>query len=246
MSTETMNAGQATAVDPWEMKVGGSGGGEYRLAPSGNQLARISGLFDIGTHRREYKGQVSESRQLVLVFQLAKRDEAGNNFILGERYTWSLNVGKGQKSKFRVLVESITGKDFGEGDTFDPRTLVGMTVLVNVVHDRNGEKTYHNVGGVGPKPDFADEPADGTFKYPNLMWTVMGKDGFPDHHNEWLPYIYGKSIQELAKASNEATGGGSSYMPSDSGAASPGQPPRVAPGGANFDETAGDPVSMEV
>lgn len=192
------------ATSPWEMTVGATGGGgEYRLAPPGNQLARISGMFDIGTHRREHKGDVRENRQLILVFQLAKRDEAGNNFVLGERYTWSLNVGKGQKSKFRVLTEALTGREFAEGDRFDPRKLLGMTVLVNVTHTKDGDKTYHNVGGVGPKPDFADDPPASAFAHPDVVWSVMEGVGFPQQHSSWLPFIYGDPIEELAKASHE-------------------------------------------
>lgn len=191
----------------WTQKASSGGGGDYQLCPAGNQAAQLTCLFDVGTHSESFGGETKENPKVVAVFQLAKKDDSGHNYIIGERYTMSLN----SKAKLRPIVEGLLGRSLVDGEELDPRDLIGKQCLVNIVHDKSGDKTYHNISGVTPLPDgFPEIPAD-RFERPIVAWGVDDGHPFPTQHESWLPYIYGKPIFKLAEESLECKG--RSYHP---------------------------------
>jgi hypothetical protein len=181
------------------MKVGGGGGaqGEYVLCPAGNYPGVIVGIFDIGWQKYTgFDGTTREDRKLVLVFELAKKRPDGKPFILAERYTWSMN----EKANFYKLVVNITGSRFRDGDNFDPRTLSGKPVMINVTNSQNGEKTYHNIGSASQFPEGFPPPAA---TIAPILWSVATEEPLPVIADTF-PFIYGQSIRSLADDSAEA------------------------------------------
>lgn len=185
--------------NPWDMKVGSGGSSDYQyvLCPAGNYPGTIVGLYDIGhQHVVAQDGRQMDVRKLVLVFELVEKRPDGKPFVLAERYTWSMR----DNSKFYPLVVNITGTKFKDGDSFNPLTLIGMPVMVSVTNTQNGDKTYHNVGGVARYPKNFPAPPD-PVTVPQA-WSVLEGKPFP-HEADSLPYIYGKPIRALAEESAE-------------------------------------------
>ena len=59
-------------------------------------------LVDLGTHSVTFNGKAKDTRKIFLAWELtAEADSKGNNFVVGEGYTWSLN----QKATLRSIVE---------------------------------------------------------------------------------------------------------------------------------------------
>ncbi|WP_422928622.1 phage replication initiation protein, NGO0469 family [Singulisphaera sp. PoT] len=185
------------ANDPWSMEVGAGGsGGDYVLCPPGNYPGIVVGVFDVGHQSITTKDKgVQEIRKLVLAFELTKKKPDGKPFVLGGSYTWSMK----DNSNFYKLVTNVTGKKFKEGERFDPRYLLDGPVMVNVSNSQSGEKTYHNIEGIAQFPDGLQPPKS---TYKATSWSVMQGQPFPANL-DWLPYIYGKSIRQLAESSAE-------------------------------------------
>jgi hypothetical protein len=200
MSTGTMNpVNQTPANDPWSMEVGGGGGGgDYVLCPPCNGPGTIIGIFDIGTQVMppDQSGKVKELRKLVLVFELSKKRPDGEPFVLAERYTWSMN----EKSNFFALVTNVTGKKYQEGERFNPLSLLSQPVMVSVTNSPAKDKMYHNIGSVAQFPEGFPQPDP--VHHP-ISWSVMTGEAFPAGL-DYLPFVYGKSIESLVKESNEA------------------------------------------
>jgi hypothetical protein len=182
----------------------GGGGGDYELVPAGNHMSIVCGLFDVGTHTESFKGEgPKDTEKIAVVMQLAKRGADGKNYVVADKFTFSLN----EKAKFRKFVEGVLGRPLGDDEDFDPRQLVGRPVLTNVVHEPRGEKTYHRLAGVSPLPDgiTAPDPAT-TYSFPCVIWGVGDGEPFPAEHEPWLPWIYGQTIRSMAENCHEVRG----------------------------------------
>ena len=198
MATATQNPWKTTIPEP-------SGNGEYTPCPAGNHPGRICGLFDVGHHpvdRSDQKtGQVKtvDVRQLVIVFELSKKQTTGQPFTMAVRYTFSMN----EKATLYSFVKNVTGAVPRPGQEFDPTTLLGRPVMVTVIHKGNadGTKTYANIGAVAAWPEGFPEP---TWTIPPIAWSVLESAPFPEA--AWHPYIFGKSIKTLAGECKEARG----------------------------------------
>jgi hypothetical protein len=191
------NGNKATS-NPWDIPVGGGGaGGEYVCCPPGNFPGTIVGIFDIGYQaEKDMKTQtLVERRKVVLIYELAKKQPDGKPFVLAKRYTWSMN----EKSNLYKDVTNITGARFKEGEKFNPLSLLGVPVMVNVTNTQSGEKTYHDITALSQFPEGFTVP---TPTHEQTAWSVCTNEPFPDGM-EWLPFVYGKSIKTLAEESVE-------------------------------------------
>jgi hypothetical protein len=184
-------------LDPWTMEVGAGGSGsDYVCCPPCNSPGTIVGIFDIGHQSVQTKDKgIQEVRKLVLVFELIKKRPDGKPFVMAKNYTWSMR----DNSNFYALATGATGKKFKEGEKFNPLSLLGGPVMINVTNTQSGEKTYHDIDAIAQFPDGFPFP---TPIYPATSWSVMTGDGFPSGL-DWLPYVYGKSIKALAEESAE-------------------------------------------
>ena len=63
---------------------------------------------------------------------LPKKKKDGSPFILAERYTWSMS----NNAHFYTLAVNLTGAK-KEGERFDPRTLLGKFVMVQVTNNES-------------------------------------------------------------------------------------------------------------
>lgn len=191
----------STVTSPWEMetkKGGGAGDGKpFEVCPAGNYPATLVGIFDVGNQPSlDDNKQPIERRQVVLVFELMKKDSNGKPFLMANRYTWSMH----EKATFYSIACNLTGKKFGDGERFDPRSLLGAPCMVQVTNTAPNDKgkVFANVKAVTSYPE--GFPAIAPGREP-LAWSVM--DGTPPPDGSWVPYVYGKSLSDLIQMSAE-------------------------------------------
>lgn len=112
-------------------------GGDFRPAPMGAHRAVCYRLIDLGTQKKEYQGQTSYPRQVMISWELSDEFmEDGKPFVLSKFYTWSMS----EKANLRKDLEAWRGRpfeqvDFGPNGRFKPINLIGAPCLLNVVHD---------------------------------------------------------------------------------------------------------------
>lgn len=199
----------STATNPWKTTIPepSNGGGDYTPCPPGNYPGHICGMFDIGHHPTDRKddktGHIKtvDVRQLVIVFELSKKQPTGHPYTMAVRYTFSMN----EKATLYSFVKNVTGSSPRPGQEFDPTTLLGRPVMVTVIakSSADGTKTYSNVGTVGAWPDGFPQPA---WTIEPVAWSVLEGRPFPEA--AWHPYVFGKSIKMLADESKEIRGYG--------------------------------------
>lgn len=195
-----------SVADPWtlEAKKGGGGeGGDFETCPAGNYPGTVVGLFDVGSQPAQKKdGTPFQRHDVVIVFELAKKDSAGRPFVMANRYTFSLH----EKATFYVVACNLAGKKFGDGERFSVLSILGRPCMVQVTNttaEKNGKpRTYANVGTVTSYPD--EFPPIKPTREP-VAWTVAAGRPLPD--TSWIPYVYGKSIRDLVQMSDEYKAG---------------------------------------
>lgn len=183
----------------WSMTVdrGCGGNGDYVCCPPGNHPGTIVGIFDVGTQNEQIKDAgMKPIHRLVVVFELTKKRPDGRPFILAKKYTWSMR----DNSYLYKDVINITGHAFKDGEQFNPTSINGLPVLVAVSNSQPGDRSYHDVSSVARYPEGFPEIAP---THRPVSWSVLSDEPFPTGL-DWLPYIYGKSVQDLANASVEA------------------------------------------
>lgn len=185
-------------ISRWTAKATNSSGGDFEVCPTGNYPGTIVGLFDVGTHEDTYDGESKSQRKLILAFELAKKQQNGNPFVLAQQVNWSLH----KKATFRGLVESVVGRELSDGEDFNVLDLAGSPVMVQVNHRTSNGKTYHGIGAVTQFPEGL--PAPTPVNAPPVVWSVLDEGNpFPVEALDWLPFIYGESVKDLAERSRE-------------------------------------------
>lgn len=206
--------------DIWSMEVA-STGGDYTPCPAGTFAGRICGLFDIGHHPEEKTDdktkvkKMVDTHKLVLVVELTQKQPNGKPYTMGLKLTWSMH----EKSNFFELVTNITGTKLAAGQSFNPLSLLGTPVTVNVVQSPNKKdpsKSFSNIGSLGQWMAGLPQPA---WTYEPLSWSIR-QTGVVFPEKDWLPLIYGKAIKTLAGESCEARG----FAPGSAPATAPATP----------------------
>jgi hypothetical protein len=133
-------------------------GGDWEITPAGNHAAICYRFIDLGTHLEDYMGTKNLKRKVLMTWELPTElmttgEYAGKPFQVGSRYTWSMS----EKATLRKHLEAWRGRAFTDDDfagpkRFNIKNVLGKACLINVVHKTNGEKTYANIGGIGPMP----------------------------------------------------------------------------------------------
>jgi hypothetical protein len=138
------------------MKVTESGGNskEYALTPVGTFPARCIRVVDLGTHEKEWKGEVKKSRKVMVTWEISElmpEEDGGKPWVIQAEYTASIS----EKAKLGQLLNKWRGKPFTEEEKkgFNLFNLLGVPCMLSVEHNtaRSG-RIYANVGGCLPLP----------------------------------------------------------------------------------------------
>lgn len=141
------------SVKPIKAKAGGDT--EFEQIPAGVYLARCYKMVDIGTQRiHTAKWGDKEVRQVIITWELLQDDdgkpvfmEDGKSvFSVSQKYTLSMN----KKSNMRKDLDSWRGVPFTEEEAaeFDITKLLDKFCKLQVVHNKQGDKTYSNVNSI--------------------------------------------------------------------------------------------------
>lgn len=176
-----------------------NGGGTNEVPPEGNHLAICVALIDLGTHVDVFNGKDVSNRKLLICWELASEfDSAGVPFVVA--YEFNVPESLSSKSKLRGLLEKWRGKSLTEGEEVDFTKLLGRPCLLNLGHAQSSkDKTYCKLLGISPPLKGMTAPSPYHRPY---IWGFDAAE--PLRLPEWLPWLYGKSIQDWIDAAKES------------------------------------------
>ena len=173
---------------------------EYTLVPEGIHDAVIVAVVDLGTQPQPANTKFADAgpkRKVYLVWELV---EESTRPIVGKDFTASLN----EKATYRKWIEKL-GKKFREDEELDSAALAvqlaGKKCQVTIEHTK-GEKKYNVVTMMVPAKNkqAINDPEHKPFTYD------IDRDGLPFRGPDWLPYWYGRSIEEVIADCQESKG----------------------------------------
>lgn len=145
-------------------KAEASGGGDFKVTPSGSYVGRCYELIDLGTQINDTGQFAGKSAHKIKVgFELFGEDEEGNPMTImvdgremplciTKDYTLSMH----EKANLRKELQAWRGKAFDSDEealAFDITKLIGAYAMVNVTHKTNEKgKTRANISGLSPLP----------------------------------------------------------------------------------------------
>ena len=144
-------------------------GADFKLAPQGTWPAVCTRIVDLGTqHNPRFDNY---AHKIMIVWELHDEEcmtdgDDPKPMTIAGFYTWSMST----KANLRKMLEAWRGKAFSEADfgKFDIANLLGKACLVQVTHNKDGDKTYTNVTSVMKLPKGIKTPtAEGETQ---LLW----------------------------------------------------------------------------
>jgi hypothetical protein len=130
---------------------------EYPIPDEGIYNAVCVDVVDIGTVETPW----GPKEKISIMFELDAEDEKGNRFIVGKRYTKSLN----EKSNLRQDIETWRNRNFRNADLqdgYDLESLIGVSCIIFISHNETEKRTYANVKSIMP-PEKTKDGAPGWF-----------------------------------------------------------------------------------
>lgn len=169
------------------------GNGDFETAPAGNHRAVCVGVLNLGTLRRDFKGEVDEKPMVALVFELVdEHDSTGWPFVVIREYTMSLH----ESANLRKDLEKWSGRKFEADEVFDLSKVLGKSCLVEIKHETSAnENVFAKWVGLSSLPK--GMAASGSRRKP-FTW-----DHAEDAMTEipgWVPYLYGQTVTDYIAA----------------------------------------------
>jgi hypothetical protein len=128
---------------------------EFEDAPQGTHLGVCYRVIDLGTQLSNF-GKMQ--RKIMQSWELPEEKMTdGRPFSIHKKYTLSSN----EKATLRLHLEAWRGKAFTDEEfgTFDLGKLIGVPCLINILHKKEGDKTFVNIGGIMKCPKGTVVPA---------------------------------------------------------------------------------------
>ena len=162
--------------------------------PQGTYTARCYAIYDLGTQKVEWKGQVKHKRKVVLVFEIYEEriqiEKDGETLNLPRAISLMETNSLSNNGNLRPYLKSWRGRDFTQEElaSFDLFNVLGAPCLLSVVHNSGKDgRIYANIGSItkvmkGQQvPEQENESC--TFSFDDF------KDGepivFPEKMTEW-------------------------------------------------------------
>jgi hypothetical protein len=117
----------------------------YPVPDEGLHAAVLVDAVDIGTVETPW----GPKQKVSLIFELQDTDEDGNPFIVGKRFTKSLN----EKASLRKFLEKWRAAKYTPAELqqgVDLENLIGLSATLFIVLNETEERTYANIESVLP------------------------------------------------------------------------------------------------
>jgi hypothetical protein len=155
----------------------------FELAPTGNHMARITSVAELGTQKTTWKGVEKQGNRWGVGFELVgPKTSAGKNFSVATTVSDSLC----SMSKLFGIATAAMGKI---GDDLDMEDLLGKTVQVSIVHDISDTGTWANIDQVSGLLSGVEVPETDT------PLTYFDLDAPDPEAYEKLPALFKKKIE---------------------------------------------------
>ena len=118
----------------------------YPVPEEGLHAAVLVDAVDLG----KLESPWGTKHKISLIFELETTDDEGRRYIVGKRFTRSLN----EKSSLRKFLEKWRGNKKYTPDELqqgvDLESLVGLNATLFIVHNETEERTYANIESILP------------------------------------------------------------------------------------------------
>lgn len=161
---------------------------EYPIPDEGIYNAVAVDVVDIGTVDTPW----GPKEKVTVMFELDSEDEDGNRFVVGKRYTKSLN----EKSNLRQDLSRWRNRNFESSELksgFDLESLIGVSAIVYISHNQTDKRTYANIQSILPP----EQGKDG-----NPQWFITRPSG------EYVRVIDRENYQEPEEYAEAQNGTG--------------------------------------
>lgn len=118
---------------------------EYPIPEEGIFDAVCVDVVDIGKVETPW----GPKEKVTIMFELDAQDEEGNRYVVGKRYTKSLN----EKSNLRGDLSRWRNRKFKPRELssgFDLEALNGVSAIVYISHNQTEKRTYANIESILP------------------------------------------------------------------------------------------------
>lgn len=138
-------------------------GGERKLTPSGNFIARCYSMVHIGTIEEDYMGETKNLNKVRITWELPtektvfKEENGEQPYSISKEFTLSLH----EKATLRKFLESWRGKGFTEDEAkkFNIAKLVGVSCMINIIHKTSKTgNVYADIASVSTMPKGFEAP----------------------------------------------------------------------------------------
>jgi len=159
---------------------------QYPIPDEGIYNAVAVDVVDIGKVETPW----GPKEKVTIMFELDAEDEGGNRFVVGKRFTKSLN----EKSNLYKTLTQWRSRKFKPQELkngFDLESLIGVSAIVYISHNETDKRTYANIQSVLPP----EQGKDG-----NPQWFVTRPSGqytrVIERENYKEPEEYSESLKE--------------------------------------------------
>lgn len=121
--------------------------GDYQLAPAGQHLSVCVDVIDLGNVVVEWNGEKKTQHKCRIVWEIDETmPKNGERYTVRRQFTASLS----QKANLRAFLEAWRGQPFTEQELagFDTENLIGVNAVLQIVHNKKGDRTYDNINAV--------------------------------------------------------------------------------------------------
>ena len=136
------------------MRIGTSQGGGGEKCPEGKAVGCLVAVWDIGRQKTTFKGEEKVKPQLILVWEMEKRDSKGRRFVLYDFVTNSAGENSALTNRVAALVDKVSP---AESD-YETDLLVGRFAYLTIA------APFKEGGFPRIKTAAALQPGIGTFK----------------------------------------------------------------------------------
>ena len=159
---------------------------QYPIPDEGIYNAVAVDVVDIGTVETPW----GPKEKISIMFELDAEGEDGNRFVVGRRFTKSLN----KKSNLYKTLTQWRSRKFKPHELkngFDLESLIGVSAIVYISHNETDKRTYANLESILPP----EKGKDG-----NPQWFVTRPSGqyirVIERENYQEPEEYSESLKE--------------------------------------------------